>query len=167
MVTGIPNFDDFARFRNNDFPHRGYVLVCTSDGRETMMSVDRPGLLRKSVALAAGRPLIFKLHPNENVERATREILEVAPDALIFPSGNAEEMVANCEVLITEHSSLTFCGLALGKEVHTNFPIEEVRKLLPIQNRRAAQEIADVVRGLLGQRLRDAALATPAHRKAS
>jgi hypothetical protein len=167
VVTGIPNFDDFARFRNNDFPHRGYVLVCTSDGRETMMAVDRPALLRKSVALAAGRQLIFKLHPNENVERATREILEAAPGALVFPSGNAEEMVANCEVLLTEHSSLTFCGLALGKEVHTNFPLEEVRKLLPVQNRRAAQEIADVVRGLLGDRLRDAALATPAHRKAS
>jgi hypothetical protein len=28
----IPNFDDFARFSDNDFPHRGYVLVCTSDG---------------------------------------------------------------------------------------------------------------------------------------
>ena len=167
VVTGIPNFDDFARFRDNDFPHRGYVLVCTSDGRETMMKVDRPGLLRRSVAIAAGRQLIFKLHPNENVERATREILEIAPNALVFPSGNAEEMVANCDVLITEHSSLTFCGLALGKEVHTNFPIEEVRKLLPIQNRRAAQEIADVVRGLLGERLRDAALATPIHRKAS
>jgi hypothetical protein len=167
VVTGIPNFDDFARFRDNDFPHHHYVLVCTSDGRETMMKVDRPGLLRKSVALAAGRQLIFKLHPNENVERATREILEIAPNALVFPSGNAEEMVANCEVLITEHSSLTFCGLALGKEVHTNFPIEEVRKLLPVQNRRAAQEIADVVRGLLGDRLRDAALATPIHRKAS
>src|SRR5262249_24504656 len=156
VVTGIPNFDDFARFRDNDFPHRGYVLVCTSDGRETMMKVDRPGLLRKSVALAAGRQLIFKLHPNENVERATREILEAAPDALVFPSGNAEEMVANCDVLITEHSSLTFCGLALGKEVHTNFPIEEVRKLLPIQNRRAAQEIADVVRDMVGERLREA-----------
>jgi hypothetical protein len=167
VITGIPNFDDFARFRDNDFPHRGYVLVCTSDGRETMMKVDRPGLLRRSVALAAGRQLIFKLHPNENAERATREILEIAPNALVFPSGNAEEMVANCDVLITEHSSLTFCGLALGKEVHTNFPIEEVRKLLPIQNRRAAQEIADVVRGLLGERLRDAALATPIHRKAS
>ena len=167
VVTGIPNFDDFARFRDNDFPHRGYVLVCTSDGRETMMKVDRPGLLRRSVAIAAGRQLIFKLHPNENVDRATREILDIAPTALVFPSGNAEEMVANCDVLITEHSSLTFCGLALGKEVHTNFPIEEVRKLLPVQNRRAAQEIADVVRGLLGERLRDAALATPIHRKAS
>ena len=75
VVTGIPNFDDFARFSDNDFPHHGYVLVCTSDGRETMMAVDRPALLERSVQIAAGRQLIFKLHPNENVERATREIL--------------------------------------------------------------------------------------------
>jgi hypothetical protein len=37
-----------------------------------MMKVDRPALLKRSVQIAAGRPLIFKLHPNENVERATR-----------------------------------------------------------------------------------------------
>ena len=27
VVTGIPNFDNCARFLRNDFPHRGYVLV--------------------------------------------------------------------------------------------------------------------------------------------
>ena len=149
VVTGIPNFDDFARFRDNDFPHRGYVLVCTSDGRETMMAVDRPALLKRSVQIAAGRQLVFKLHPNENVERASREILEIAPTALVYADGNAEEMVANCDVLITEHSSLTFCGLALGKEVHTNLPLEQVAALTPVQNRRAAEEIADVIRGVL------------------
>jgi hypothetical protein len=122
VVTGIPNFDDFARFRDNTFPHRGYVLVCTSDGRETMMKVDRPALLKRSVRMAAGRQLIFKLHPNENAERATREILAIAPDALVFADGNAEEMVANCDVLITEHSSLTFCGLALGRRSTPTFP---------------------------------------------
>ena len=167
VVTGIPNFDDFTRFRDNDFPHRGYVLVCTSDGRETMMAVDRPALLKRSVQLAAGRQLIFKLHPNENVERATREILAVAPKALVFAGGNAEEMVANCEVLITEHSSLTFCGLALGKEVHTNLPPEQVAALLPVQNRRASQEIADVIRGVLRAHGRAAELGDGAQRKAS
>ena len=156
VVTGIPNFDDFERFRTNDFPHRGYVLVCTSDGRETMMAVDRPALLARSLQIAAGRQLVFKLHPNENVERATREILAVAPGALVFADGNAEEMVANCDVLITEHSSLTFCGLALGKEVHTNLPLEQVEALLPVQNRRAAEEIADVIRGVLRARGRAA-----------
>ena len=149
VVTGIPNFDDFARFRDNDFPHHRYVLVCTSDGRETMMAVDRPALLKRSLQIAAGRQLVFKLHPNEDAARATREILAVAPKALVFADGVAEEMVANCDVLITEHSSLTFCGLALGKEVHTNLPLEQIAALLPIQNRRAAEEIADVVRGIL------------------
>jgi hypothetical protein len=167
VVTGIPNFDDFARFRDNDFPHHGYVLVCTSDGRETMMKVDRPALLKHSVELAAGRQLIFKLHPNENVERATREILAIAPGALVFAGGNAEEMVANCEVLITEHSSLTFCGLALGKEVHTNLPLEQVEALLPVQNRRAAEEIADVLRGVLRARGRAPQVGTDAQRIAS
>ena len=167
VVTGIPNFDDFARFKDNDFPHRGYVLVCTSDGRETMMKVDRPALLRRSVEMAAGRQLIFKLHPNENAERATREILAIAPDALVFADGNAEEMVANCDVLITEHSSLTFCGLALGKEVHTNLPLEQVEALLPVQNRRAADEIADVVRGVLRARGRAPQVGTDAQRIAS
>jgi|KBSMisStandDraft_5_1062788.scaffolds.fasta_scaffold92619_1 hypothetical protein len=167
VVTGIPNFDDFARFRDNDFPHHGYVLVCTSDGRETMMKVDRPALLARSVEMAAGRQLIFKLHPNENVERATREILAIAPSALVFADGNAEEMVANCDVLITEHSSLTFCGLALGKEVHTNLPLEQVEALLPVQNRRAAEEIADVIRGVLRARGRVPQVGTGAQRIAS
>jgi hypothetical protein len=167
VVTGIPNFDDFARFRDNDFPHHGYVLVCTSDGRETMMTVDRPALLRRSVQIAAGRQLIFKLHPNENVERSTREILAIAPNALIFAEGNAEEMVANCDVLITEHSSLTFCGLALNKEVHTNLPLEQVAALTPVQNRRAAEEIADVIRGVLRARGRAPQIGTGAQRIAS
>jgi len=35
-VTGIPNFDDCRRYHQNAFPHRGYLLVCTSDARETM-----------------------------------------------------------------------------------------------------------------------------------
>lgn len=149
VVTGIPNFDDFARYRNNAFPYRGYVLVCTSDARETWLAADRSALLRRAVAIAAGRPLFFKLHPNERVDRATREIREVAPDARIFSTGSAEEMVANCEVLVTEWSSVTFCGVALGKEVHSLHALDEVRALLPIQNGCAAREIAGVVHGLL------------------
>jgi hypothetical protein len=149
VVTGIPNFDDFARFTDNAFPYRGYVLVCTSDARETWLAADRGALLRRAVAIAAGRRLIFKLHPNEQVDRASREIRRVAPDALIFAQGCAEEMVANCDVLITEWSSLTFCGVALGKEVHSLHSLEEVRQLLPVQHGRAAQQIASVVRQLL------------------
>jgi hypothetical protein len=151
VVTGIPNFDDFARFRESAFPHRGFVLVCTSDARETLLAADRRALLERAVEIAAGRPLIFKLHPNERVDRATREIHEIAPSALVFAGGSAEEMVAHCDVLITEWSSLTFCGIALGKEVHSLHSLDEVRDLLPVQNGRAAQEIAAVARDLLAR----------------
>jgi hypothetical protein len=149
VVTGIPNFDNFERFRQNRFPYRGYVLVCTSDGRETLLATDRHALLRRAVQVAAGRQLIFKLHPNERVDRATHEIRAAIPDALIFAEGSAEEMVANCDVLLTEWSSLTFCGVALGKEVHSLHSLEQVKELLPIQHARAAEEIGGVVRDLL------------------
>jgi hypothetical protein len=150
VVTGIPNFDDCERFRNNRFPRRGYVLACTSDGRETFKRDDRPAFLRKLKAIAAGRPVIVKLHPNEKVERATAEIAAVLPDALVFTSGSAEEMIANCDVLVTEWSSTAFVGMALGKEVHSNYSSEELRRLLPVQNGGAsARAIADVCRKLL------------------
>jgi hypothetical protein len=149
-VTGVPGLDDCARWRANAFPHRGYVLVCTSDGRETYRFEDRAAFLRKALAIAAGRPLIFKLHPNEQVARATQEIRAVAPDARVLADGCAEEMIANCDVLVCQYSTTAFTGLALGKEVHSFFDVEELRRLLPIQNGGAsARAIADVCRALL------------------
>jgi hypothetical protein len=150
VVTGIPNFDDCRRYHQNDFPHHGYVLVCTSDARETFKRDDRAGLVRRALALAAGRQLVFKLHPNEDHPRATAEIHAIAPDALVLASGSAEEMIANAEVVMTQWSSTAFVALALGKEVHSNFPLEELRRLVPIQNGgRAAQNIARVCREIL------------------
>ncbi len=150
VVTGIPNFDDCAEYSRNDFPLRGYVLVCTSDTRETLKWDRRRRFLRRCVAIAAGRPLVFKLHPNENWDRATREIREVAPDALVFGEGNAEEMVANCDVLLTQYSTLTYVGLALGKECHSYFDPEELRRLLPVQNGgTSARNIASVCEKVL------------------
>jgi hypothetical protein len=149
-VTGVPGLDDCARWRDNAFPLRGFALVCTSDGRETFRFEDRPAFLRKALAAAAGRPLVFKLHPNERVERATREIRAVAPDALVLADGCAEEMIANCEVLVCQYSTTAFTGLALGKEVHSFFDVDELRRLLPMQNGGAsAAAIAEVCRGLL------------------
>jgi hypothetical protein len=167
VVTGMPNFDNFARFRNNDFPYRGFVLVCTSDARETLLNVDRMALLRKAIEVAAGRQIIFKLHPNELRDRAIREIRSLLPDALIFTDGQAEEMVANCEVMLTEWSSLTFCAVALGKQVYSLHPLEEVRERLPVQHGRAAQEIAGVIRGVLAERVGGRVASKPAQRKAS
>lgn len=156
VVTGIPNFDNCAQFLNNSFPHRHYVLVCTSDTRDTYGYENRKKFIRKAVAIANGRPMIFKLHPNENVERSTREVNMYAPGALVYPAGNTEEMIANCDVLIVHFSSVVYVGLALGKEVHSSFDIEELRRLTPLQNGSAAKNIAAVGRELLGVQVQDA-----------
>ena len=150
VVTGIPNFDNCRQFLDNAFPLRDYVLVCTSDVRETFGFEDRKAFILKAVRIASGRQLIFKLHPNERVGRATREIKRYAPQASIYATGSAEEMIANCAVLITRFSSTTYVGLALGKEVHTDFDLEDLRQKMPIQSGAAAEAIAAVCRGLIG-----------------
>jgi hypothetical protein len=149
VVTGIPNFDDCRRYERNDFPYRHFVLVCSSDARETFKRDDRRAFLGRCVEIAAGRQLIFKLHPNENAERAKREILDLAPGALVYASGCAEEMIANCDVLVTQYSSTVFVGVALGKEVYSYNDLAEVRRLLPLQNGSAARNIATVCREVL------------------
>ena len=154
VATGMPNFDDCARFLDNDFPYRGYVLACTSDARETLKLEDRRGFIHKALRVAGERPLIFKLHPNENVARALSEIKTWAPAARVFSTGPTEHMVANCEALITQFSSVVFVGLALGKEVHSYHPLETLQRLLPLQNRRAAKNIALECRRLLASRPR-------------
>jgi hypothetical protein len=150
VVTGIPNFDDCSRYVRNDFPHRGYVLVCTSDKRETMRRDDRSSLIRRAIALAAGRQLIFKLHPNEKHARAAAEIRALAPGALVYTSGSAEHMIANADAVVAQWSSTVFVAAALGKEIHSDVPVDEVRRLLPVQNGgRSARNIARVCRELL------------------
>ena len=149
VVTGIPNFDNCRKYCDNDFPHRHYVLVCTSPLREIFQGEDRKAFIQKAVEIAAGRPLIFKFHPNENMERATLEVHRYAPGALVFTTGSAEEMIANCDVLITRYSSTAFVGLALGKETHSNFDMDDMRRLTPLQNGAAAPNIANVCRRVL------------------
>jgi hypothetical protein len=148
FVTGIPNFDHAAVHLNNSFPYQGYVLVATSDIRETFRKDDRPDFIRRCVQLAAGRPLIFKLHPNEDRERGIREIGEIAPpDALIFTEGNTEQMIANCDELITQYSTVVYIGIALGKKVHSYFNVEKLKQLAPVQNGgQSAVFIADLCR---------------------
>ncbi|MBS1910973.1 MAG: hypothetical protein JST22_03220 [Bacteroidetes bacterium] len=146
-VTGIPNFDNCRTFAENDFPHRGYVLVATSDARETFKLENRKRFILDCVAIADGRPMIFKLHPNENVQRATREVQRWAPGARVFATGNTNHMIANCDVLITKYSSVVFVGLALGREVHSYFDIGELRRLAPMQNDGSSgRAIAEVCR---------------------
>jgi hypothetical protein len=149
VVTGIPNFDDCQRYRTNSFPHKDFVLVCTSPLREVFRGEDRPAFLKRAVGIAAGRPLIFKLHPNENFPRAIREIGISAPGSPVFTTGSAEEMIANCAVLVTRFSSTAFVGLALGKETYSDYAMDEMRRLMPVQNQSAAANIAGVCRDLL------------------
>ena len=78
-----------------------------------------------------------------------------APAALpadrAFDAGSAEEMIANCDVLVTQYSSTVFVGLALGKECHSYFDPAELRRLMPVQNASAARNIADVCRAVLSE----------------
>ncbi|PWT90730.1 MAG: hypothetical protein C5B54_06615 [Acidobacteria bacterium] len=149
VVTGIPNFDNCKRFFNNSFPYKGFVLVCTSDARETLKWENRKRLIQKALKIADGRLLIFKLHPNERKKTRRREIERYAPEALVYTEGSAEEMIANCDVLITTYSSTVYVGLALQKEVHSAFDVTELRRLTPLQHGSAARNIADVCREIL------------------
>ena len=148
IVTGIPNYDNAASFLDNDFPHHGYVLVATSDVRETFRKDDRQAFIAKCVRIAGGRRLIFKLHPNEDKERAIAEIREIVPlDALVYTEGNTQHMIANCDELITQYSTVVYTGIALGKKVHSFFDVETLKRLSPIQNGGAsAGNIADICR---------------------
>ena len=137
-VTGIPNFDNAKQHLHNDFPHKNYVLVATSDTRETFRYENRKKFIEYAKEIAKGRQLIFKLHPNEIVERATKEINEYAPGALVYSTGNTDHMIANCDVLITRFSSVVYMGIALGKEVYSEFDLEELHRMTPIQNNGAS-----------------------------
>lgn len=133
-VTGIPNFDHVDLFRNNDFPFHGHVLVATSPLRETFRADDRKAFIKRCVEIAGDRKLIFKLHPTENAPRAIREISEHAPDAMVFTHGNVAHMIANAATVITQQSTSTFVAVALGKNVHSNLDVTELKQLMPIQN---------------------------------
>ena len=151
FVTGIPNFDNIARFKNNDFPHKNYVMVATSDLRETARMDNRVSFIKEAVRIAAGRPLLFKLHPNEKYDRACAEIRNNAPaDSLIFLNGNSNDMVANCDELITQYSTLSYVGLILGKKVNSYFDIDLLKRLVPVQNgATSAQNIAKIGRAFI------------------
>lgn len=149
-VTGIPNFDDLQNNLINDFPYRDFVLAATSPLRESFRRDDRAAFIRRCVQIAAGRPLIFKLHPTEKIKRATREVEQYAPGAKVFAQGNVNHMIANASTIITQQSTCTFVAVALGKEVHTNLNIDELNRLMPIQNNgTSSQRIANIAKRVL------------------
>ena len=149
VVTSIPNFDNCEQYLHNDFPYHDYVLVCTSDNRETFIYENRAKNIRKYVEMAEGGQLIFKLHPNENAERAIREIEQYAPESIVFSEGKTEEMIANSRMLIAQFSSTIFVGSALNKIVHCGLPPEVLKSLTPLQNKSAAKNIANVCRQVI------------------
>lgn len=148
FVTGLPNYDNAIQYTRNDFPHQDYVMVATTDMRETARPENRAKFIQHCVRIAAGRPLLFKLHPNENIERAVREIRKHTPaDTLIYTEGNTHEMIANCCELITQYSTVVYTGIALGKKVHSWFDLDDLYRMAPLQNDgTSAKHIAAVCR---------------------
>ena len=152
VATGMPDFDDLARLRKPGHWIEGHVLACTTDGREIFRPDNRAAFIRWALEIAKGRPLVFKFHPNEKMSRASAEVRRLAPGAryLVDSSmGSGEELAANCEVLITEWSTLTLVGLVLGKETYSYRDLHAMRPLLPLQHGRAAINIANVCREVL------------------
>lgn len=151
IVTGMPNYDNLEQFVNNDFPYHDYVMVATTDMRETYRFENRPAFIKRCVQIANGRQMLFKLHPNEKFARAQREIRKHAPaNAMIFQAGNTNEMIANCKELITQYSTVVYTGIALGKVVHSYFNIDDLKRLTPIQNGgTSSRNIASVCRNFV------------------
>jgi hypothetical protein len=170
VVTGLPNFDHFAGYLRPGHWIEGQVLACTSDGRETFRRDDRKRFIEWALQIADGRPLVFKFHPNERMARAIAEVRRWAPGARALTSGSGEELAANCHTLITEWSTLSYVGLALGKPTYSYRDLEAHRAMLPDQHGRAAHNIAEVCRDVMGRprkepaepRVESAAVAAPA-----
>jgi hypothetical protein len=150
-VTGIPNFDNIVNeMKELKIEHKNFVLVATSDIRETLKYENRKKLIEFAVKIADGRKLVFKLHPNENVKKRTAEIKKYAPDALVYHGVSIDPLLANCDVFITKFSSTLFPAFVLGKEVHCSIDNVELKKLVPIQNNgTSAKNIAEVAKELL------------------
>lgn len=153
LVTGIPNFDNCRQYLNNNFPYKNYALVCSSDSRETHKFENRKKFIYDALKLSEGKQLIFKLHPNENVPRASREINRYAPGSIIFSDGNTNEMIANCDILITSYSTVVYVGIVLNKKVYSGFNLGQLKKLVPIQNDGSSDKnIAEICLALIEER---------------
>jgi hypothetical protein len=72
-------------------------------------------------------------------------------------TGAGEPLAANCDVLVTEWSTLAYVGLALGKPTYSYRDLEQHRRMIPNQHGRGAANIANVCRDALGLALREAA----------
>jgi hypothetical protein len=134
LVTGVPNFDDIDALKNTSYHESGFVLVATSDIRELGGNDDRHFLINKCIDIAKGKKIIFKPHPNENLERVKSEIYSLIPDATIITEPIIDQLIANCDTLVTQLSSCVYIGLILGKKVYSYFPMDDLESKKPIQN---------------------------------
>ena len=105
IVTGIPNFDNFASINKDAFPYTNYVLVATSPNWPYVLHNNRQNFITHCKKIAESKQLIFKLHPLENTQKAEKEIKQIVPDALVFWRGNVDEMIAGASAVITQQSS--------------------------------------------------------------
>jgi hypothetical protein len=151
VVTGLPHWDDLAAPMDASwFPHRGHVLVATSDARETFKVDRRKRFLRRCLEIADGRELVFKLHPNENRRRAEEEIEEIAPGSVVYAGGDINPMIATASELITQYSTVVYVGIAAGIPVHSYFDTDLLTRLMPLQTGgRSAALMAAVCRTVM------------------
>jgi hypothetical protein len=150
MVTGIPNFDNIHSLLETSYPEGGFVLVATSDIRELGGNDDRIYLIKEAIKIANGRKIIFKPHPNENIQRVISEIRSIIPEAKIITEPIIDTLIAHCDVLITQYSSCVYQGMVLGKKVYSYFPMEELESKKPIQNNgKSAEIISGIVKDFL------------------
>jgi hypothetical protein len=151
LTTGVPNFDNIAEMKKLEFEYSDYVLVATSDIRDLGDNEDRVHFIKECVKIADGKQLIFKLHPNENFEKSSREIRENAPaNTMIYNTGSIDPMIAHCHTLITQYSSTVYLGMILGKKIYSYFPIEELEANVPIQNGgKSAEIISEIIRDFM------------------
>jgi hypothetical protein len=151
LTTGVPNFDNIAEMKKLEFEYSDYVLVATSDIRDLGGNEDRVHFIKECVKIADGKQLIFKLHPNENFEKSSREIRENAPaNTMIYNTGSIDPMIAHCHTLITQYSSTVYLGMILGKKIYSYFPIEELEANVPIQNGgKSAEIISEIIRDFM------------------
>ena len=153
VVTGIPNFDNCERFLQNDFPLRDYVLVCSSDIRETLRWENRPAFVRQVVAIAAGRTNRLEAAPERERETRPRRAGRArAEGAQVFESGCAEgddrQLHRPGHPVLVDRLRRPGAGQG-GALLLPN--VEELRRLCPQQNgRTSARRIANVCRELLG-----------------
>jgi hypothetical protein len=149
-VTGTPNFDNFEKLKDLEFEHKNFVLVATSDVRETTKYENRKMFLLNAKNIAGDKKIVVKLHPNEIVKKRTAEVKKYIPNALVYHGVSIDPMIANCDVLVTRFSSTIFPALALDKEVYSNIDLKDIKRLFPVQNGgTSAKAIAEVARELL------------------